>query len=331
MRTAPRFWAEPPGILADLLMPIGAAWEAAGRLREVLSRPYRPPIPVICVGNLVAGGAGKTPVALDMASRLAARGRTVHFVTRGYGGSLVGPVRIDAARHDADAVGDEALLLADRAPGWVARDRAAGVRAAVGAGADVVVLDDGLQNPTIAKSLSILVIDAGYGVGNGRVIPAGPLRERLTRGVARADAVVMLEGEAEAPVPKGISAASPVLFAVLSPVAGERLAGRRLLAFAGIGRPGKFFTSLHALGAVLVGTRTFPDHHPYRVREIDRLRGDAAREGAQLITTAKDIVRVPPSCRTGIEVLEVVVRWRDPAALDALLSPILAHETADDD
>jgi len=197
MRAAPRFWADPPGILANLLMPVAAAWDAAGRLREQLSRPYCSPIPVICVGNLVAGGAGKTPVALALAANLATRRVAVHVVTRGYGGSFGGPVRIDPGRHDAATVGDEALLLARRAPCWVARNRASGIRAAVAAGAHAVVLDDGFQNPTINKALSLVVVDAIYGFGNGRIIPAGPLRENLARGLARADAVVLLGTEAE--------------------------------------------------------------------------------------------------------------------------------------
>src|SRR6266481_1404131 len=197
MRAAPAFWAEPPGVLANLLLPIGAAWDSVGRLREVLSRPYCPPVPVVCIGNLVVGGAGKTPVALAMTSHFAARGLPVHVVTRGYGGRLGGPVRVDPARHDAAAVGDEALLLAAWAPCWVAHDRADGVRAAVATGAQMVVLDDGFQNPGIAKTLSILVVEAAYGFGNGRVIPAGPLRENLTRGLSRADAIVLLGADAQ--------------------------------------------------------------------------------------------------------------------------------------
>ncbi|HYZ40578.1 MAG TPA: tetraacyldisaccharide 4'-kinase, partial [Stellaceae bacterium] len=143
MRTAPAFWARPPGLLSELLRPVGAGWEAAGRLRQALARPYCPPVPVVCVGNLVAGGAGKTPVALALATHLVSRGIVAHIVTRGYGGRLGGPVRVDATFHDAAAVGDEALLLAEEAPCWVARDRADGVRAAVAAGAQMVVLDDG--------------------------------------------------------------------------------------------------------------------------------------------------------------------------------------------
>ena len=282
-RTAPAFWARPPGLLSELLLPIGAGWEAAGRLRQAFARPYCAPVPVVCVGNLVAGGAGKTPVALALAAHLVSCGIAVHIVTRGYGGRLGGPVRVDPARHDAAAVSDEALLLAARAPCWVARDRADGVRAAVAAEAQMVVLDDGFQNPGIAKTLSFLVVDAGYGFGNGRVIPAGPLRESPTRGLARADAVVLLEADAQPGClePRGIGETLPVLHAALRPVAGERLVGTRLLAFAGIGRPEKFFTTLLALGAELVGTRSFPDHHPYRAGEIDRLLRAAERAEAR--------------------------------------------------
>jgi tetraacyldisaccharide 4'-kinase len=328
MRTAPAFWAEPPGILADLLLPIGVAWDAAGRLRRSLSRPYRPSIPVICVGNLVAGGAGKTPVAAALACDLAARGVAVHIVTRGYGGRLGGPVQVDAARHDASQIGDEAPLLSVHAPCWVARDRAAGIRAAIAAGARVIVLDDGFQNPAIAKTLSLVVVDARYGFGNSRVIPAGPLRESLARGLARADALVLLGTEAETggSPPCQISVRLPVLRAVLSPVGGERLTNSRLLAFAGIARPEKFFGTLRELGADLVGARPFPDHHRFRTREIEQLLREAERAQARLVTTAKDIVRVPPASRSGIEVLEVVVRWRDPDAIAALIKRVLGNQ-----
>jgi tetraacyldisaccharide 4'-kinase len=323
MRVAPAFWARPPGLLSELLLPVGAGWDAAGRLRHSFARPYCPPVPVLCVGNLVAGGSGKTPVALALAAHLVSRGIAVHFVARGYGGRLGGPVRVDPASHDAAAVGDEALLLASRAPCWVARDRADGVRAAVAAGAPMVVLDDGFQNPTIGKNLSLVVVDAVYGFGNGRVIPAGPLRESLARGLSRADAIVLLGADAQPGCLEslGIGEALTVLHAALRPVSGERLAGARLLAFAGIGRPEKFFSTLRELGAELVGTRSFPDHHPYRAGEVDRLLRAAERAQARLVTTAKDIVRVPVAMRAAIEVLEVEIRWRDPKALGDLIGP----------
>src|SRR5271165_1636987 len=325
MRAAPVFWGKPPGLVADLLLPIGAAYDAAGRLRRAMSRSYRPPVPVVCVGNLVAGGAGKTPVALALADWLLGRGVPAHVVTRGYGGRLRGPVRVDPTRHDAMAVGDEALLLAARAPCWVARDRAAGVRAAVADGAGAILLDDGFQNPAVAKTLGLIVVDAGYGFGNGRVIPAGPLRENLRRGLARADAVVLLaaNGDASCTERLQLGCGIPVLRAVLAPVGGDRLAGSRLLAFAGIGRPEKFFVTLRALGADLVGARAFPDHHPFSAGELEELYRDAEREGARLITTTKDIVRVPSAQRAGIEVLDVEIRWADPTALAGLIRPVV--------
>jgi tetraacyldisaccharide 4'-kinase len=330
MSTAPAFWARPPGLLSELLLPVGAGWEAAGRLRQAFARPYYPPVPVICVGNLVAGGSGKTPVALALAAHLVSRGIGVHIVTRGYGGRLGGPVRVDPARHDAAAVGDEAMLLAARAPCWVARDRAAGVRAAVAAEAQIVVLDDGFQNPGIAKTVSFVVVDAAYGFGNGRMIPAGPLRESLARGLGRADAIVLLGPDTGPGCSEslGIGKALPILRAVLRPIAGERFAGERVLAFAGIGRPVKFFATLRALGAELVGTQSFPDHHPYRSGEIDRLFRAAEQARAGLITTAKDIVRVPVAMRAAIEVLEVEIRWADSAALAELLRTVVGDREA---
>ena len=322
---APDFWHGPPGLAAGLLAPFAAAWQTATLARRWLTQPYGAAVPVLCVGNLVAGGSGKTPVALALAAHLVSRGIGVHFVTRGYGGRLGGPVRVDPASHDAAAVGDEALLLAAQAACWVARDRVHGVRAAVAAGAQIVVLDDGFQNPGIAKTLSFLVVDAAYGFGNGRVIPAGPLRESRARGLARAHAVVLLGADAQLGClePLGIGQTLPVLHAALRPVAGERLGRRRLLAFAGIGRPEKFFSTLRELGAELVGTRSFPDHHPYRAGEIGRLLRAAERAEARLVTTAKDIVRVPPQMRTPIEVLEVEIRWRDSAALAEVLSGVV--------
>jgi tetraacyldisaccharide 4'-kinase len=325
MRPAPAFWTRPPGLLSELLLPTGAVWDAAGRLRQALARPYRPPVPVVCVGNLVAGGAGKTPVALALTAYFSSHGAAMHFVTRGYGGRLGGPVQVDPTRHDFTAVGDEALLLAACAPCWVARDRAAGVRAAVAAGAQMVLLDDGFQNPGVAKNLSLIVVDASYGFGNGRVIPAGPLRESLGRGLARADAVVLLEAEPQPhpPASPEIGKALPVLHASVRPLAGERFAGERLLAFAGIGRPEKFFATLRELGAELVGSRSFPDHHPFRACEIRELLHAAEEAQACLITTAKDMIRVPRAMRAAIEVLEIEIRWRDPAALGELVRPVL--------
>jgi len=312
---SPEFWREKPGLVAGLLAPVGAAWDAAGRLRRAVARPYRAPVPVICVGNLVAGGSGKTPVVLSLARMLPG----AHAVTRGYGGSLAGPVRV-APDHTAREVGDEALLLAARMPTWVARDRAAGIRAAAATGATAILLDDGFQNPTITKDLSLVVIDAGFGFGNRRVIPAGPLRERIAPGLARADAIVVVGA---GPEPDALTLAGhPILRADLAPVAADRFAGKSVLAFAGIGRPEKFFATLRDLGATLAAAHEFPDHHPYRPAELAALHEEAIRRGATLVTTAKDWARLDPAARAQIGVLEVEIVWRDPAALAALLAPI---------
>jgi tetraacyldisaccharide 4'-kinase len=315
---APEFWHAPPGLAANLLAPVGAAWDIAARLRRVVARPYRAPVPVLCVGNLVAGGSGKTPIALSLAGMLREAGIAVHIVTRGYGGDLAGPVRVDSDRHDASAVGDEALLIAAQAPCWVARDRAAGIAAAAEAGAAIILLDDGFQNPSVAKDLSLVVVDSEYGFGNGRVMPAGPLREPIAPGLARADAIVLI---GDAPAPQELGAVPcPIFRAALEPVNGARFAGARLAAFAGIGRPEKFFATLRRAGADLVTTQSFADHHVYRGNEISRLGETAKGAGARLVTTAKDWIRLPSKLREGIEVLEVEIRWRDTAMLQRLLS-----------
>jgi tetraacyldisaccharide 4'-kinase len=315
---APDFWSKEPGFLAGLLTPLGTALDAAGRLRRAMARSYRAPVPVICVGNIVAGGSGKTPVGLSLAAILATHGVNTAIVMRGYGGSLAGPVRVAPQRHDASAVGDEALLAAAVAPCWVARDRAAGVEAAVAGGAAAIILDDGFQNPHVAKDLSLVVVDAEYGFGNGKLIPAGPLRERIDAGLARADAIVLI-GDGAPPATAG----KPTLNATLEPIDGDRFAGLPVLAFAGIGRPRKFFAGLRALGPVVVAERGFPDHHPYRPAELAALRSEAAAKGARLVTTRKDWVRLAEPERAGIDVLDVALRWREPAALNALLAPLI--------
>jgi len=323
---APDFWAE-GGALPFLLGPLGAGFDLAGRLRRTLARPARVPVPVICVGNLVAGGAGKTPVSLSLLAALAARGRGPHCLTRGHGGRACGPLRVDPARHGAGEVGDEALLLARAAPSWVARDRAAGARAAVASGAGVIVMDDGFQNPGLVKDLAFLVVDGSYGFGNARVIPAGPLREPVDTGLARADAVVVL-GEDVRGLAGGLAGRMPVLHARLVPAPGAaRLAGRRVLGFAGIGRPEKFFATLRELGADVTEARPFPDHHPYETGEIEELLARAAAMEALAVTTEKDAVRLPAPLRAKVEVVAVSVAWRDPDALAALLDRIEAPRT----
>jgi tetraacyldisaccharide 4'-kinase len=319
---APEFWQR-DGLWPLLLEPAGWALAGAGRLHRRLAHPLKLPIPVLCVGNLVVGGTGKTPVALALATDLQARGIRVHCLTRGYGGTTAGPVEVDPARHDARAVGDEALLLADVAPTVVARDRAAGARLAVTRGAELIVMDDGFQNPGLAKDLSLLVVDGAVGFGNGRLLPAGPLREPIASGLARAQAVVLI-GPDQVGVARRIAGALPVLGARLAPDQGwDALRGRRVVAFAGIGRPQKFFAALEAHGIVAVERIPFEDHHRFDADDIARLDRLAARADTPLVTTAKDAMRLSPAMRARVTVLTVTLTWDDPDTLRRLLDPLL--------
>jgi len=318
MLQAPEFWAK-PGLASDLLAPLGWAYGAAGAARRAVTSPTRVSVPTICVGNLTAGGAGKTPVVLSLAALLRERGRMPHILSRGYGGSLKGPLPVDAARHSAREVGDEPLLLAAAAPTWIGADRIASARAAIAAGADLLLLDDGFQNPALHYHIALVVIDGGYGIGNGRVMPAGPLREPVAPALKRASAVVLIGAKASTLELRDV----PVLAARLVPQGGSEFNGRPVFAFAGIGRPAKFFASLRELGAELVWTRDFPDHHPYGESELVTLEAAAQAKNAALVTTEKDWVRLPPRWRDKIRMLKVALRWDDAAALDRVLAPAL--------
>ena len=313
----PRFWRE-GGPLSLLLAPAGALYGAAGSLRRRFVRPVRAPVRVICIGNLTAGGAGKTPVAMALGEYLLAREKAVHVLSRGYRGALAGPVRVDPARHDAAAVGDEPLLLARVAPTWVARDRVAGARAAASAGADVVIMDDGHQNPTLHKDLSLVVVDGGYGFGNGRVMPAGPLREPVAAGLARADAVLLITPDS-ARVAAVLPPRLPLLHAALAPTNVPPVAGRTVVAFAGIGRPEKFFATLEAMKCRIVARLAFADHHRFAAGELDRILAQARAADALAVTTEKDYVRLPAAIRAAVQPVPIALVWRDSARLEELL------------
>ncbi len=320
MLRPPRFWTGGERVLPALLAPFAAI---SARLTEArLARPgFAAPVPVICCGNATLGGTGKTTLALDLAERFRSVGTLVHVLARGYGGKLRGPLRVLPA-HKASEVGDEALLLAEMAPTWIGADRAATARLALAAGASVLVMDDGLQNPTLRKSLSFIVIDGGAGFGNGRVFPAGPLREPIAAAASRASAVVLVGPDrrfARALLPPEL----PVLTARLVP-GSPHFAGRRVLAFAAIGRPEKFFETLEETGAKLVARHSFPDHHPYRDAELSRLLAEADRLDALPVTTAKDRVRLSRPLRDRIAVLSVTLAWDDPAALAQVLGRVLS-------
>ena len=312
---APAFW-QTDGLLPRLLSPLsGPVAEATARR---VARPgWRAPVPVVCCGNAGVGGAGKTTLALDLGARLLRRGARVAFITRGYGGRVKGPVRVGAS-HDAADVGDEALLLAALAPVYVGADRAASARLAVAEGATSLVMDDGLQNPGLMKDLSFLVIDGAVGFGNRRVLPAGPLREPVLAAAGRCQAAVLIGPDAHAAADT-LPADLPVLQATLRPDKAE-LTGRRVFAFAGIGRPEKFFATLAECGAVIAGRRAFPDHHRFRPSELRALAETADRLGAVLVTTPKDAVRLTPEWRAKVTVSDVSLAWADEPALEALLN-----------
>jgi tetraacyldisaccharide 4'-kinase len=310
-------------VLPALLWP-ASVLVARATARRVARGGWLAPVPVLCCGNAGVGGSGKTTLVLDLADRLIARGVAVHLLTRGYGGRARGPLRVDPASHEARAVGDEALLLAARAPTWLGADRAATARAAVAAGAAALIMDDGLQNPTLRKSFSFLVIDGAAGFGNARVLPAGPLREPVQAAAGRADAALLIGADATGAA-RVLPPSLPLLYADLAPdPAAARLAGRRALAFAGIGRPGKFFSMLEGAGIELAACRAFPDHHMFSSDELSRIVQRARRLDAIPVTTPKDFIRIPHAMQPDFTPVGVRLVWRDEPALECLLDRALA-------
>lgn len=296
MREPSFWWRDGAGAgAANLLAPIAALYGAVAARR--MARPgTRVALPVLCVGNFTLGGSGKTPAAMAIARLLAAAGERPFFLSRGYGGALAGPVRVDPKMHNAAEVGDEPLLLARIAPTIVARDRVAGAEAARAAGASVVVMDDGLQNASLVKDLALAVVDGARGIGNGRVFPAGPLRAPLSAQLKRSHALVVVGQVTGAAKVVAAAAARklPVFFARLQPDrdAVAALKGKKVLAFAGIGDPDKFFASLAACGIDARLRKSFPDHHRYTDADAAALLALAEREDLLPLTTEKDLARM---------------------------------------
>ncbi|MFM8702079.1 MAG: tetraacyldisaccharide 4'-kinase [Hyphomicrobiales bacterium] len=307
---APSFWWKPPGLVSTLLTPLASIYGAIARAR-LRKQGRKAEIPVICVGNLVAGGAGKTPAAVFVAQWLLRSGRRPVFVSRGYGGRLKGPIQVDTARHTSSDCGDEPLLLAKIAPVIVSQDRVSGASMAARLG-DCIVMDDGLQNPALLKDFSIAVIDAAAGIGNGNCLPAGPLRAPLAAQWPLIDAVLLVGGGGVYPDNLSVPEDIPVFNGHLEPDPQQKSRLNRLsvFAFAGIGRPSKFFATLADCGAVIEERREFPDHHPYLEAELSEILAVCRAKHWAAVTTAKDFIRIQgafPVKAEQIHVLDVSI------------------------
>lgn len=310
----PAFWYKPVGLAARLLSPLEVFYRAGAIIRSVLAHPYQAGVPVICVGNVVAGGSGKTPTALALAAILQQQGQQPAFVTRGYGGSQRGPLQVDKNHHSAEEVGDEAMLLLRQAPVWIGRDRAAVIREAEKFSSHIL-MDDGLQNPNVKPDIALMVVDGAVGLGNGHVIPAGPLREPLARALQRVTAILMV-GEGSIP-----DLGKPVFRAHLQPVIPEDFPKtEKFLSFAGIGRPEKFYDVCRKTGLTLVATQDFADHHVFSQTELDTLEKKARSLDAKLLTTEKDYVRLPAHFRNHVRTLPIKLVFEDDAAIVRLLT-----------
>ncbi len=309
----PTFWQQ-KNAMAYLLYPLGKLYAIATRLNLKFHTPQKVSVPVICIGNLTAGGSGKTPTAIAIASMLQAMGYQPFFVSRGYGGKLKN-VLVDINTHTPKQVGDEPLLLAQVAPVVVNPDRFQGAQTAISHGADIIIMDDGFQNPKLNKDLSFLVFDGTVGYGNGYCVPAGPLREELSQGIKRAQAMIIIGDDKQAlksqislPCFEGkIAAQKP------------KIKTSKVIAFAGIGRPEKFFQSLKDLGIEPIETIDFPDHHFYTTQELENLIQKAQDKGCSLITTSKDFVKIPHHLQSHFHVLEITIKWQNAQELSQFI------------
>lgn len=312
-------------LVRSALTPASWLYSLGLWLDRKASHPLAAALPTLVVGGVTAGGSGKTPVVHYIARRLQQLGQSPHIGLRGYGGRVSDPRQV-LGGDTVDTVGDEALLHSALAPTWVGRDRLALAQLAAAAGASQLLLDDGMQHWRLSPTISLLVIDGSVGLGNGRLLPAGGLREPWAAVVARADALLIL-GEDSQQLAKCWPATKPLLRGqlVVEQAHQEAVANRRWLAFAGIGRPEKFWDSLRAVGAELAAVQAFADHHPYRAGEMEQLAHRADKLSAGLITTRKDWVRLPPEWQQRVQVLEVALQLDSDslAAMDGLLQRLM--------
>lgn len=312
----PNFWTK-CGLLSNSLLPASWLYNTISKAARSRARSWKAPIPVICIGNLTIGGAGKTTVAISICRKLIERGQHPHFLSRGYGRQTTAIQRVDPAKHGIAEVGDEPLLLAQVAPVWVNRDRVTAAKRACAEGATCIIMDDGFQNPGLYKDYSFLVFDGPYGIGNGRIFPAGPMREHLRDGCERADTAVII-GQDLGSISQTL--AIPIANAEILPKKPLDLSDRKVAAFAGIGRPEKFFETLREMGADLILQKSFPDHHCFSKKEIEDLLLQASKGTAELFTTEKDYVRIPTKFRKHIVSVPIKLVWRDSSIIDQALN-----------
>lgn len=315
---APSFW-QSKNPVSSALLPLSLLYGFATKMRSKLTHPTKLSVPIICIGNLTAGGAGKTPVALHIGNLLKEKNIRAFYLSRGYGGKLAGPVLVDPKKHTAQDVGDEPLLLAEVLPTVVSKNRLQGAKFAVEQGATAIVMDDGFQNSSLVKTLSLLVIDGKYGFGNGRMLPAGPLREPPEAALARAGAAIVIDGNIALPPQLPVISAHTKLDAA-------SIRGKKLLVFCGIARPQKFFDALGGVGASVADTASFSDHYFYKESDLSALSARAARLQAMLATTTKDAIRLPAPFREKILVIPMELVFDQPKQLAHLIDSALAHE-----
>lgn len=319
MRT-PIFWRE-KSLLSSALLPASVLYTTVACVRRAAVMPTKLPVKVICVGNLVAGGAGKTPVALALGNLLKQRGINAHYLSRGYKSENIGVTRVNIAEHNAKDVGDEPLLLAEVLPTWVTKDRAAGAQAAIKEGAQVVIMDDGFQNPALHKDISLLIVDGHYGFGNGRVIPAGPLREPVGAALRRASAVVLLGDDLQG-ITQYVAPQLPILRAQVKSVSSaDFLKGKQVVAFCGIARPRKFYRTLQDMSCNVVHQVSYGDHYHFTSQDLEFLRAKAKQTNALLVTTEKDYVRLPDDMRAEVHVVPIEVVFDDNQSLLKVVLP----------
>lgn len=318
--TPPKFWDNPKSCLGYLLTPLSWLYQRGTALHQKISKPYKAPVPVISIGNFVLGGAGKTPVTIALAQELQQMGWNPHIISRGYGGSLPGPIQVDLAHHQFHQVGDEPLLLARVAPTWISKNRRAAVNLAIQSGADILLLDDAHQNHSLEKDISLVVVNAAQGFGNGRVFPAGPLRQSVQTGL-KSTTILVFIGQDTDPLPKELTTLDcPLIRANIVPLDPQPCA---VLAFTGIGYPEKFRQTLVEAGYQVKGFSPFPDHYPFTNEDLDHLKTRARLAEASLITTEKDAIRVPPISRADILTLPMHLNFHPRNALQGLLKQLL--------